>query len=80
MREIGAKKEYQKTVNSLPDENRESQNRAIWNAALGWAAENARIECIAEGTGETIEAEIESTDWCDEIYRINKSTILDGRQ
>lgn len=54
------------------------RDKAIWNAALYWACQNAHMEVVDEFTGAITEAKLESMDLMDEIYQVSKSSILAG--
>lgn len=54
------------------------RDKAIWNAALKWAGENAYLEVIDESTGEITEPKLASMDLMDEIYQVSQLSILQG--
>ena len=56
------------------------RDKAIWNAALRWASENAYLEVIDEFTNEIVEPKLDSMDLMDEIYQVSQSSILQGTE
>lgn len=52
------------------------RDKAIWNAALSWAAQNAYMEVVDEFAGKITETKLESMDLMDEIYQVSKLSIL----
>ena len=69
---------FEGTTTGLAHLTGSERDRAIWNAALYWASQNAYLEVMDEFTGEITEAKVESIDLMDEIYQVSKSSILSG--
>lgn len=68
---------FKELISTLP-ESRNEALKAVWNAALQYAAENARIESIDDFTNEIVEPRLENFELMDETYRVSKESILDG--
>ena len=71
---------FEETITSLAPLTENERDKAIWNAALSWASQNAHMEVVDEFTGKITEEKLESMDLMDEIYQVSKSSILSGTE
>lgn len=69
---------FEEAITSLAHRTGSERDKAIWNAALYWASENAYMEVVDEMTGKITEEKLESMDLMDEIYQVSASSILCG--